>query len=108
MSSKSKENKSFTLQSINKVSFHSGLLPLIITHHFFIDHKLKLLTICLSPAHIVSQVLVIWIENDPSIKHWWIEKLLRREKLAPIKHIRRGKQGDNIGYQLAGENRQTK
>lgn len=62
------------------------------------EEPLTVLTICLPPAEIVSEVAVARIQDHTPIKTWGVQEGLVPKKVLPIIHIRGGELGDHMGH----------
>lgn len=60
------------------------------------------LTIGLSPAEVIPEVLVRGVEDRARVERWGILHHLCAKVPRPEVHKRGGKQADNVGGQLAG------
>ena len=66
-----------------------------------------MLTVCLSPAEVVSQVTVARIQDHASVEPRGIEKGLLGKILLPVEDVGRGELGGHVGHQLTVQSQNT-
>lgn len=62
-----------------------------------------MLTVCLSPAEVVSQVTVARIQDNASVEPGRIEEGLLRKILLPVEHVGGGELGGDVRHQFTVE-----